>query len=365
MVQGQKSVGGVLVGAPVKTGKSKISVPEDFNLNLTFPERRGEALFDSPQELFKSTLRIFSKMLQRIRKTSPKLGNQSFRRKKVSTNQAGRKLRLVWYHPDRNSLAPYETVLHALLRYGRPEKGKRLRIDPNDFLGWERQIQESLTLVLAVDVSRSTMAFKDLFADIIRSLSSHFNRHRDRIGLVSVSGRQAEILNHPSRNHRVVVKAIGQLNIMGQTPIGDGLVKSLEMVKMERTRNPGSKPVVILLSDCFPEPITHRYDDIFDEPTYRHAISAADLFRRLRVSLLVINPQYRDLSKAVSVRSTTMKQTPGERLTDRIIKRSGGRLIKLQTKVHDTALSQSTSIAAKDQQIKNILMSIESAFSGR
>lgn len=355
--------GGVAAKIPQASTQKK-KLPEEYELNLAFPETQGEHLFRSPQELFNTTLRLFSRMLHRLRKTSASTGDQAFRRRKVSNQMAGRKLRLVPYQPGRYSLATYETILHALLRSGRPDPGERLKIQPIDFLGWERQIQESLTLVLAVDVSRSTLSFKEMFARIIRSLSAHFNRHRDRIGLISVSGEQAVILNHPSRNHRVVAKSILQLNISGETPLGDGLVKSLEMVKMERTRNPGSKPVVILLSDCFPEPITHKTEDILDEPMYIRVVSAAEQFRRRRVSLLVINPSYRD-ENAVNVLEREHQQTPGERLTDRIIQRSGGHLIKLRTQDNKTMLHQTTHVVREDRQIQDILASIEAAFTGR
>ncbi|HPQ38728.1 MAG TPA: hypothetical protein PLV45_00015 [bacterium] len=344
-------------------GKHK-EIPQDLVLNLSFPEEPGVRLFNSPAEVFQSTLKRFSRMLRRLRKGGTSAGDRAFRRRKVASRMTGRKIRLVPYHPDRHSLALYETVLRSFLRRGRHRPGTRIEIRTMDYLGWERQVEESLTLVLAVDVSRSTVVFKDLFANIIRNLSAHFNRHRDRIGLISVCGWQAEILNHPSRNHRVVAKSILQLSILGESPLADGLMKSLDMVRMERTRNPGSKPIVILLSDCFPEPITHKYLDILDEPMYRDVIGAADLFRRRGVSLLVINPSYRDESY-IAVMESTHRPTPGERLTDRIIQRSAGQLIKLQTRVFNSLLTQTTTVTTEKHQMQDIMASIEAAFTGR
>jgi len=339
-------------------------LPDDLEYKLTFPKLRGETLFSSPQELFNTTLHLFSKMIQRMRKAKSSQRDQSFRRKKIHSNMAGRRIRLVRYNGVRNTLAPYETILHHILKKGYSQ-GARLQINSEDFLGWERQVQESLTLVLAVDVSRSTLGFKEMFARIIKNLSAHFKRHRDRIGLISISGYQAEILNHPSRNHRIVAKSIMQLNIQGMTPLGDGLNKSLEMVKMERTKNPGSKPVVIVLSDCFPEPLTHKYDDLFDEPLYRHAVAASECFKRQGVALIIINPSYYEMGKIQLRGAGQRKRSPGEKLTDELIQRSGGRLIKLQTRSYDTAITQKTEVIGEDRQIQDILTSIESAFTGQ
>ncbi len=203
-----------------------------------------------------------------------------------------------------------------------------------------------------------------MFAEIIKNLSAHFNRHRDRVGLISISGQQAEILNHPSRNHRVTAKSMMQLSIKGATPLGDGLVKALEMVKIEKTKNPGSKPVIILLSDCFPEPITHRYDDIMDEPMYRHALSASEMIRRRGVSLIIINPSYRSESY-LQAAGASFRRTPGERLTNRMIQRSGGLLIPLKTRMHHSHKSATTKIIGQEKQIHDILASIESVFTGQ
>ena len=105
----------------------------------------------------------------------------------------------------------------------------------------------------------------------------------------------------------------------GETPIADGLYKSLNMAKMERSKNPGSRSIVVLLSDCFPEPLTPGCENIFDDPAYRNSITAAAQYKKNKVLLLVINP----------AADSKGDQFPGEVLSKNLAEASGGKLISL------------------------------------
>jgi Mg-chelatase subunit ChlD len=179
-------------------------------------------------------------------------------------------------------------------------------------------------LILLVDVSQSTWPFIKVFREILRSLTSYFNKHNDRVGLISLQGTQAAIYSHPTHNFRVVARGLGRLRIHGETPLADGLRKSLHMAKLEKGKNPGSRGIVILLSDCYPEPITPGYEDRFDDPVYKEAVNAAVPFKRARITLLVINPAF----------TTETAKYPGELLSKKISQASGGRLIKLYRPKH-------------------------------
>jgi Mg-chelatase subunit ChlD len=214
-----------------------------------------------------------------------------------------------------------ETLVQALYngRYS-PEK-KIFNISSSDFVGWEKLERQSMTLVLLIDVSRSTFPFIRIFAEILDSLTGYFKLHQDRIGLISLQGMQAKILNHPTHNYRVVTKGLMSLKVQGESPLADGLLKAMAMVRLEKFRKPGSQNLVILLSDGYPEPLTGHCPDVFDETAYRETIRAASLYRKHGLSLLMINPSFRNTDEE--------KFLPGEKLSTVIAHQSRGRLIKL------------------------------------
>ncbi len=232
-------------------------------------------------------------------------------------------MRAVRYRKGENIIAPFYTVLGALNRGKYDLESGIFSIGEDDFAGWQRLERENLTMVMVVDVSNSTYPFVKVFADILSSLTEYFKMTKqDRIGLISLQGTQAKVMNHPTFNYRIVTGNLLKLKVHGETPIADGLLKARAMVRLEQYRKPGSKNLVLLLSDCYPEPLTGLYEDIFDEPAYRDAIRAAAFFRKERISLLVINP--------IFGRTDDQKLSPGERLAQRIVHEADGKLIALQ-----------------------------------
>jgi Mg-chelatase subunit ChlD len=280
------------------------------------------SVFDAPLSTLGSYQRLFRNLLRRFRR-APRGSRRSRRRQAVENPFAGRNIRLVPYRPAKNLLAPLSTVLEAF-RSGRRWNPGQPFVRRDDLLGWAKAERESLTLVLLVDVSRSTIGYLPVFAELLRSLAGHFQRNRDRMGLVSLQGRQASVLHHPTHNYRIVTRHLAKLRFHGETPLADGLQKTLTMARLERFKNPGSQSLVVLLSDCFPEPIPPGHADLFDSPAYRDARGAAALYRREKVQLLVL--------LAAPDRSASMQShepSPGERLGEAIAAASAGRLLRL------------------------------------
>lgn len=257
--------------------------------------------------------------LKTFRRGRVRAARGSRRRSAVTSVTTGRTIRTVRYAPGKNRLAPLQTILRAAANTGYDRTSGRLRITRRDMRGWHRTEFESLTLILLVDVSKSTWPFVEVFKEILQSLTAYFNRHNDRVGLISLQGMQAKIYNHPTHNLRVVARGLGQLKFHGETPLADGLAKSMAMARLEKSKNPGSRSIVILLSDCYPEPLTRGRESLFDDPAYRNAINTAATYRRSKLTLLLINPSFQ----------TPEATLPGEVLSDRIVQASGGKLIKL------------------------------------
>lgn len=278
-------------------------------------------LFQNIPQAFEQFRSGFFSFLKRFARPRTRAVRGSRRRRSVLSYRSGRNIKPVKYQPGENALSAMLTVLRAAGTGRYSLATGRFRIEDEDLMGWEKLERQSLTLVLVVDASTSTYPFINVFAQILNSLTGHFRRHQDRIGLVSLCGHQAAVLNHPTHNYRVVSRNLRRIMVQGMTPLADGLEKSLAMIRLERQRKPGSRNLAVLLSDCYPEPLTHRHDDVFDEPAYRRSLAAAAHFRQQKVSLLVINPSFKNTEE--------MGFLPGERLSAALARESGGRLIKI------------------------------------
>lgn len=301
--------------------KTRLAIPIDPGpLRLSLEDPLADAGRSALSSLYKSYRRMFHRMLRSFR-TVRRGAIRGRRRRPIVNRQAGRNIRVVDYRPGENLLAPLPTVLRAF-RDGRarPAQG-RIVLRKRDLLGWDKVESESLTLILLVDLSRSTHLYLSALVKILRSLTGHFHRKRDRMGLVSLQGRQARILNHPTHNYRVVTRSLAGLAVAGESPLADGLSKALAMARLERLRNPGSRPLVILVSDCYPEPLTMKVPDLLDEPAFKKAMNAAALYRKEKVHLLVIQP-------SLQSREAADRPAPaGDRLANAITRLAGGRLV--------------------------------------
>ncbi len=307
------------------------------------------SIFAAPPSMLGSSYRrLFRSLLRRFRRT-PRGSRRSRRRQAIENPYAGRNIRLVPYQPAKNLLASLSTVLEAF-RSGRRWRRDRPFVHRDDLLGWAKAERESLTLILLVDVSRSTIGHLRVFAELLRSLAGHFHRNRDRMGLVSLQGRQATVLHHPTHNYRIVTRQLAQLRFRGETPLADGLKKTLAMARLERFKNPGAQSLVVLLSDCCPEPFPPGYADPFDTPAYRDARSAASLYRREAIQLLVL--------LAAPDRSSSSRlpwTSPGERLGEAIARAAAGRLLRLP-QAEDGRMPRG--------QVDRVLGAIEAMFRG-
>ena len=241
------------------------------------------------------------------------------RRQAVGSLTTGRYTRIINHVDGQTKLAILNTLLEAITDGNYNIQKRKFSIADRNMKGWTRREYESLTLILLVDVSKSTWAFIKVFKEILSSLTDYFHRHNDRVGLISLQGLQAKIYSHPTHNFRVVARGLSRLKFHGETPIADGLYSALNMAKLERTKNPGSRSIVILLSDCFPEPVTLGCQNVMDDPAYRNSITAAAKYKKDKIMLLVINPAFIGEKAELS----------GEILSEHLARVSGGRLIKL------------------------------------
>ncbi|MGH7641366.1 MAG: VWA domain-containing protein [Candidatus Dormibacteria bacterium] len=191
-------------------------------------------------------------------------------------------------HPD-------DLALDATLRAAAPhqlsrrrDRGKappRLRLEAQDLRQKVRQRRIGNLIVFAVDASASMDAEQrmDATRSAILALLKDAYVRRDRVALVSFSGRTAQVLLRPTASVDLAERRLARIAVGGTTPLTHGLTTALALIQSERRRDPDVLPLLVLISDG-------RGNISFagDEPLLE-AQRLADQVRREGVRALVID----------------------------------------------------------------------------
>jgi len=184
------------------------------------------------------------------------------------------------------------SIISALVDRGWSKTGPRIKLKGSDLRVWVRSARSAVTLVLVTDASFSTYHFLPAISKVLSIVYRDAYRNRDRLGLIAFQQNSARIMNHPTNNLRVVLGNLSRLTPSGLTPLSDGLKKALDVFKQERRRAANFIPYAVLISDCFPEPLTHQYEDLLEEPAYLETLKMSKDFRREKIPIVVINPAH-------------------------------------------------------------------------
>jgi Mg-chelatase subunit ChlD len=187
------------------------------------------------------------------------------------------------------NIAILPSIITALVSRGKAVRKPKIRLEISDLRVCVRQGRSSVTLVLITD---ATYHFLPAVSKALSIVYRDAYRNRDRLGLIAFQKNSAKIMNHPTNNLRVTLGNLARLSPSGFTPLADGLKKAVEVFKQERRRSPNFIPFAVLISDCFPEPLTHKYADLLEEPAYQETLRISKDFRRARIPILVINPAH-------------------------------------------------------------------------
>lgn len=134
---------------------------------------------------------------------------------------------------------------------GRGRSGGRLVLAPDDLRQAVREGQESNLVLFVVDTSGS-MAARERMRHVktaILSLLLDAYRRRDRVGLVTFRGAVADVSLPPTRSVDIAARRLDELSTGGRTPLAEGLLEAVEVVRRERLRDPARRPLLIVVTD--------------------------------------------------------------------------------------------------------------------
>ncbi|MEG9227455.1 VWA domain-containing protein [Aeromicrobium sp. Sec7.5] len=127
----------------------------------------------------------------------------------------------------------------------------RVRLDAADLRVAITEGRESNLVLFCVDASGSMAARKRMeqVKTAILSLLLDAYQRRDKVGLVTFRGGEAELALPPTGSIDIAARRLDDLPAGGRTPLAEGLLQVVETLRIERVRDPRRRPLLVLVTD--------------------------------------------------------------------------------------------------------------------
>ncbi|MGB4504122.1 MAG: VWA domain-containing protein [Syntrophaceticus sp.] len=156
------------------------------------------------------------------------------------------------------------------------EKRPVFRITREDIRVHNQEISQPVDMCLVLDGSASMVGPK---MKAVRYLAEHlFLVTRDKIAVVVFQGRQARVAVPFTRNYSRLKAGLKSIQPQGLTPLADGILKSIKLIKNRQVRN----PLLILITDGIPTTGKWTINPQQD------ALQAAEMIKETRAKLICI-----------------------------------------------------------------------------
>ncbi|MGQ0715690.1 MAG: magnesium chelatase subunit D family protein [Pseudonocardiales bacterium] len=165
-------------------------------------------------------------------------------------------------------------------QHARGRRGPGLVVHRADVRRAVREGRESNLVLFAVDASGSMAARARMSAvsGAVLSLLRDAYQRRDKVGLISFRGTQAQLVLPPTSAVDAAAARLRALRTGGRTPLAAGLLRSGRVLAAERLRDPHRRALLVVLTDGR---ATHGGMDT--------VLAAAGLLRRDRVASIVVD----------------------------------------------------------------------------
>lgn len=133
----------------------------------------------------------------------------------------------------------------------RGRSGPGLVVRRDDLRQATREGREGNLVLFAVDASGSMAARQRMSAvkGAVLSLLLDAYQRRDKVGLVTFRGRDAEVALPPTSSVDAAAARLEKLPTGGRTPLSAGLLKAHDVLRIERLRDPSRRPLLVVVTD--------------------------------------------------------------------------------------------------------------------
>ncbi|MBT2429946.1 MULTISPECIES: putative cobaltochelatase [unclassified Streptomyces] len=133
----------------------------------------------------------------------------------------------------------------------RGRSGRGLVVRRDDLRQATREGREGNLVLFVVDASGSMAARQRMSAvkGAVLSLLLDAYQRRDKVGLVTFRGKQAEVALPPTSSVDAAASRLESLPTGGRTPLAAGLLKAHDVLRVERLRDPSRRPLLVVVTD--------------------------------------------------------------------------------------------------------------------
>ncbi|AZM88570.1 MULTISPECIES: putative cobaltochelatase [Streptomyces] len=133
----------------------------------------------------------------------------------------------------------------------RGRTGRGLVVRRDDLRQATREGREGNLVLFCVDASGSMAARQRMSAvkGAVLSLLLDAYQRRDKVGLITFRGADAELALPPTSSVDAAATRLEKLPTGGRTPLGPGLLKAREVLRIERLRDPSRRPLLVVVTD--------------------------------------------------------------------------------------------------------------------
>jgi magnesium chelatase subunit D len=145
-------------------------------------------------------------------------------------------------------IAPETVHDHGIAR---PAQARRVTMAPADLREAVREGREGNLVLFAVDASGSMAARQRMRAvkGAVLSLLLDAYQRRDKVGLVTFRGTEAEVALPPTSSVEAAARRLTSLATGGRTPLAAGLARAARVLAAERLRDPRRRALLVVVTD--------------------------------------------------------------------------------------------------------------------
>ena len=150
-------------------------------------------------------------------------------------------------------IAPDATLRAALIRQHNSPVDELFNVVESDLRKKVYKRPRKTLIVFVVDASDSMgegayARIKSAKGAVLAILAKAYQK-RHRVGMVAFRDERADVVLQPTSSLPLARQQLRALPTGGATPFADGLMKGWRMVKTERLKDPGIRPLLVILSD--------------------------------------------------------------------------------------------------------------------